>query len=60
MSDLERRVEKLERLRPVVMPPLIICENLTTETKQRIEEDWIRKHGQPGPLFITCRQEQIR
>jgi hypothetical protein len=52
MSDLKKRLEKLESRHPKQLPPLIIKWNLSSEELAALRED-ARKRGEMEPLLIT-------
>jgi hypothetical protein len=52
MSNLKKRLEKIESWHPKYLPPLIIKWNLSSEEIAAIQED-ARKRGEIGPLIIT-------
>jgi hypothetical protein len=56
MGSMRRRLEQLEQRRKgQELPPLLIKRDITDAEARAIEQEWIEKHGQPGPLIIRLR-----
>jgi hypothetical protein len=59
-ARLRHRLKRLEqRRRGKELPPLIIREHISAAEAQKIESDWIREHGWPGPLIITLKSPDL-